>query len=73
MMDEFGLITIDNKNLLNDLLELDGKHDFDDQYDLLYSNNVNSNNLNQTSQYIPNKFQSNYIQPKSQSEQLQGI
>jgi hypothetical protein len=46
-MDEFGEITIDNKNLLNDLLELDGQHDFDDQYDLLYSNPNNNYNVNQ--------------------------
>jgi hypothetical protein len=70
-MDDFGLITIDNKNLLNDLLELDGKHDFDDQYDLLYSNN-NTNNNNNQSQYLPiNKFQSNYIQPSSQNKSQQ--
>jgi hypothetical protein len=71
-MDEFGLITIDNKNLLNDLLELDGKNDFDDQYDLLYSNN--NNNINNQNKYLPNKFQSNYIppsQPKSQQLNIQ--
>ncbi len=70
-MDDFGLITIDNKNLLNDLLELDGKHDFDDQYDLLYSNNNNNiTSNNNQSQYLPNKFQSNYIQPVSQPKSL---
>ena len=61
-MDDYGLITIDNKNLLNDLLELDGKQDFDDQYDLLYSNNT-QNNDNQN-QFM--RKQSTYLAPQLQ-------